>query len=247
LKYFCLLLAALVMTGCALQPNSSSGDSEARHRAKLRTELGSGYFSQGKMEIALQEFNEAARIDGSYAPAYLGLALVRAALGQDEMAEANFKKTLQLDPESSEAHNNYGTFLCSRGHFDESIIEFKEALKNPLYATPELAYLNAGVCSLKKNDTSNAEIYLNKALKLRPSLRQASFELANLYFERGDMLQARTHLGRAMRDIDAPPEMLWLGVRIERVLGDKDAEASYSLLLRHKYPDSEQTKALLAE
>jgi type IV pilus assembly protein PilF len=40
--------------------------------------------------------------------------------------------------------------------------------------------------------------------------------------------------------------MLWLGIRIERLLGDKDAEASYAMLLRRKYPNSEQTKALLS-
>jgi type IV pilus assembly protein PilF len=45
---------------------------------------------------------------------------------------------------------------------------------------------------------------------------------------------------------DPTPETLWLGIRIESILGDKDAEASYALLLRQKYPNSDQTKALLS-
>jgi type IV pilus assembly protein PilF len=50
-----------------------------------------------------------------------------------------------------------------------------------------------------------------------------------------------------MHNIEPTPEMLWLGVRNARKLGDRDAEASYSLLLRKKYPNSDETKALLAE
>ena len=40
------------------------------------------------------------------------------------------------------------------------------------------------------------------------------------------------------------PELLWLAIQIERVLGAKDAEASYALQLRSMYPDSEQAKLL---
>lgn len=246
MKYLIPLVAFLVMAGCALQPTRVT-DPETHNRAKLRVELGSGYYAQGQMAIALEEFTHATRIDPGYAPAYVGLGLVRAALGQDELAETHFRRALQLDPESSEARNNYGTFLCSRNRIDESLEQFSQALKDPLYATPELANLNAGLCALKKNDFGLAENHLNRALQLRPGLRQASFELANLHYLRGDLVQARRHLERAMTDIEPTPAMLWLGVRIERALGDRDAEASYALLLRHKYPDSEQTRALLAE
>lgn len=246
LKHLILLIALMAMAGCALQPTRGA-DPEARNRAKLRTELGSGYYSQGQMAIALEEFTQATRIDPGYAPAHVGLGLVRAALGQDDLAETHFKRAVQIDPENSEARNNYGTFLCSRGRVDESLTQFNQALKDPLYATPELANLNAGVCAMRKNDFGLAESYLNRALQLRSGLRQASYELANLHYQRGDLEQARKHLERAMNGVEPTAEMLWLGVRIERVLGDRDAEASYALLLRHKYPDSPQARALLAE
>ena len=42
-------------------------------------------------------------------------------------------------------------------------------------------------------------------------------------------------------------ESLWLGLRIERKLGNKTAEASYALQLKRKFPDSPQTQALLSE
>lgn len=245
MKRLTLFLAALLLAACA--QTMQKPDPEQRERAKAHTQLGGGYYSQGMMGVALDEFNEAVQIDSGYAPAHMGVGLVRAALGQDDLADAAFKRALKLDPESSEAHNNYGTFLCARNRIDESVREFMAAVQNPLYATPELAYLNAGICTLKKQDIAAAQTYLNKAVELRPNLAQAWYELASLSYLQGNTLQARKQLARAMESVEATPQMLWLGVRIERILGDKDAEASYALLLRHKYPQSEQTKALLSE
>lgn len=236
-----------LLAGCAAQGTHSEDDVAKRHRAGLHAELGGGYFAQGRLALALQEFTEATKIDPGYAPAYSGLGLVHAALHQDDKAETNYKQALRLDPESSEVHNNYGTFLCSRDRIDESITEFMTAVRNPLYPTPQSAYLNAGICSLKKQDDKSAEAYLLRALQIQPSLNQASSRLAQLYFKQGKLLQARKYLELAMRNVEPSPDMLWLGVRIERVLGDRNAEASYSMLLRNQYPDSDQTKAMLSE
>lgn len=242
-----MVLAMVILAGCSTQGPKSSAEIQSQNRAKLHTELGAAYYSQGQMAIALDEFTKATELDSSYAAAYTGLGLVHAALRQDAKAETNFKRALQLDPENSESHNNYGTFLCVRNRIDEAITEFLTAISNPLYPTPESAYLNAGICALKKKDTKNAEAYLLNALRLQPGLRSASYQLANLYFNKGEHLQTRTYLQRAMQNIEPTPEMLWLGVRNERILGGKDAEASYRLLLRKKYPNSDETKAMLSE
>jgi type IV pilus assembly protein PilF len=247
MKNLVILLMALGLAGCAATGSRNSEDAQHRNRAKLHTELAAAYYSQGQMAIALEEFTKATELDPNYASAYTGLGLVHASLKQDAKAEANFKRALQLDPENSDSHNNYGTFLCVRNRIDEAIGEFMTAISNPLYATPESAYLNAGICALKKKDIKSAETYFQKALRIDAGMRAASYQLANLYFSKGEHLQARTHLQQAMQNIEPTPEMLWLGVRNERILGNKDAEASYRLLLRKKYPDSDETKAMLSE
>jgi type IV pilus assembly protein PilF len=197
------------------------------------------------MSIALEEFTGATRIDPSYALAYNGLGLVYGALGEDEKANANFNKSIQLEPGNPETRNNYGTFLCSRNRIDESLAQFAEAVKNPLYATPGVAYMNAGICSLRKKDEKNAEIFLRKALQSQPLLHQAAYQLALLQFNHGEHQLARNTLTNAMLG-DPTPQMLWLGIRVERILGDRDAEASYALSLRTKYPNSDEAKALLS-
>jgi type IV pilus assembly protein PilF len=40
--------------------------------------------------------------------------------------------------------------------------------------------------------------------------------------------------------------VLWLWLRVERKLGDRNAEASYAAQLRRSFPDSKEASALLA-
>lgn len=238
-----------LMFGCETTPTGSGSsvynETALASRARSHTDLGAAYYQQGKLEIALDEFNRAVEIDPTYAQAYNGLGLVYAALNEDAKADANFKKAIQVQPSSSESHNNYGSFLCAHKRYDESITQFLEAVKNPLYSTPNLAYANAGICSARKNDTKNAEVYLNKALQIEPLTYSAAYQLADIQFKRGDVTTAQKTLQNTL--IGSPsPETLWLGIRIARVLGDKDAEASYALQLRQQYPNTEQTRLLLS-
>lgn len=248
-KYRLLIILLCCLSACEMVPTQTSNSANANavtvDRARAHTNLGAAYLQKNKLEIALEEFTEAIEILPTFAMAYNGLAMVRSALGQDAEAEFNFKKAIQLDPSISEAYNNYGTFLCSRGRYDESITQFLEAVKNPLYVTPNLAYANAGICSKRKGDTQNAERYLNKALQIEPLTHSAALYLAEIQFNRGDAAQAKRTLQNAL--IAAPTaETLWLGIKIERVLGDKNNEASYSLELRRKFPNAEETQLLLS-
>lgn len=242
------VLVLLLLVSCAGSPNSQNQESRigGTPNARAHTDLGAAYYQENKYDIALEEFNEAIKFDPNYALAYNGLGLVYAVLKEDAKADSNFKRSIQLNPTSSESRNNYGAFLCSRGRYDESVNQFTEAVKNPLYKTPQFAYLNAGVCSLKNNDEKKAEEFFKLALKIEPLLNKAAYELANMEFKRGNYLSARGYMKNVMYT-NPGPDILWLGVRIERILGDKNALASYELQLRKNFPDSEQTKALLSE
>lgn len=244
MKKLFLLLVLLALTACASQQGGRA-DTQKRDSARIHTELGAGYFSQNQIAIALEEFTEATQIDPTYALAHNGLGMVYAALGEDAKADASFKRAIGLEPDNAESRNNYGTFLCSRNRIDESITQFMAAVRNPLYATKDIAYLNAGICSLRKQDIDNAEVYFQNALQIQPLLHRASYELAQINFNRNKFGLAREYLRTPL--IGNPsPEILWLAIRVERQLGDRDAEASYALELRRNYPDSEQTKALLS-
>jgi type IV pilus assembly protein PilF len=44
---------------------------------------------------------------------------------------------------------------------------------------------------------------------------------------------------------DLTAEQLWLAVRIERKMRDRNSEASYAIQLRKHFPDSRETQLLL--
>jgi type IV pilus assembly protein PilF len=216
---------------------------DARQRAQVHTDLGAAYFSAGQLGVALEELNVAIRADSSFAPAYNMLGLVYMSLRDDDKAEENFRRSLSLSSDDSDANNNYGWFLCQRGKVDDSIRYFMAALKNPLYTTPEKSYLNAGICARKKNDDAEAEEFLLKAIRLQPRQPQALFHLADINFKRGNYGESRKYINQFSQIAAPTPESLWLGIRIERRLGNRSGEASYGLQLRKTFPDSPEAQA----
>lgn len=250
-----LAAALIVLAGCATQPASqeftpdtvtTGTESDARMRARIHAELAAGYYELGNMSVALEEISIAQRTDPAYSPAYNVAGLIYAALKEDRLAEQNFQQALRINPLDSDAHNNYGWYLCQRGRERESIKHFMEALRNPLYRNPDRSYLNAGLCARRVGDLAGAEGHFQGALKSNPNHPQALYQLADLNFARGGDEMAKAHLNRLMQVSTPNAEALWLGVRLARRLGDRHAQESYALQLRQNFPDSKEARALLA-
>jgi type IV pilus assembly protein PilF len=242
-----VLLFSLGLAGCATQPVGPSGQTISVARAKIHTELAAQYYERAQLGVAMEEIGKALQSESNYAPAYNVRGLINMALREDIQAEDDFQRSLRLDSGDSDAHNNYGWFLCQRGKVQDSIKQFMAALKNPLYATPEKSYLNAGVCSGKAGNAKGAEEFLQKALILRPNMPEALVGLAELSFASGDHAGAKSYFMRFAKNRETPlsAENLWLAVRIERKMGDKNSEESYALQLRKYFPDSREAQLML--
>jgi type IV pilus assembly protein PilF len=246
-----ILFLAAVLAGCS-GSGSRSGDNhsslspggDARQRAKIRTELAASYFVEGNHAVALDELATAINADSSYAPAYSVRGLVRMRLGENAEAEADFRKALELGPNDPEINNNYGWFLCQTGKEKESFAYFAQAIKNPLYQTPEKSWVNSGLCAMRIQDFKRAEDHLHRAHRPGKAGNIALYPLALLDYERGAYSQARGWLAEFHRVQESTAESLWLALRVERRLGDRSAEASYSSQLRRRFPDSKETREL---
>lgn len=248
-----MLLTILGLAGCASNSSRSIDNNQpqtltrAQAIAKVHTELAAAYYQRNQYAVSLEEIATALKFEPNYAPAYNVRGLVHMQLLEYEEAEKDFKRSLRLDAKSSETHNNYGWFLCQRGREKEAVTHFMAAVKNPLYPTPERAYLNAGVCSEKSGDLKNAELYLQRALILQPNMPDALVGLADVNFAKGDYAGAKSYFMRFEKWNGSPMTAanLWLAVRIERKLGNDDDEASYALRLRKNFPDSRETQLML--
>lgn len=240
-KLFFLSLLLAILAGCS----TTAENSQALKSAKIHTELAGLYYERTQLGVAMDEITQALQADKNYAPAYNMRGLVHMALREDKEAEVDFKHSLHLDDMNSDTHNNYGWFLCQRGREKDSIPQFMAAIKNPMYATPGVAYLNAGVCSRKAGNIQDAEEFLQKALVVQPNMTQALFELADLNFAKRDYFAAKKYfVSFSQKSNVLTAEQLWLGVLINRKVGDRNSEASYATQLRNRYPDARETQML---
>jgi len=238
-----LLFSLLALAACG----TPSADSSNVRSAKVHTELAGLYFERAQYGVALDEIDQALLADRNYAQAYSVRGLVHMALREDEQAEEDFKKSLSLDRSDSDTHNNYGWFLCQRGKEKESIPHFMAALKDPLYRTPGRAFLNAGICSRKMGNNKDAREFMQQALIAQPGMPQALLAMAEMSFADGDYSAAKRYFAEFSKDSDNPTaEQLWLAVRISRKTGDRNAEASYGLQLRKRFPDARETELMMS-
>jgi len=215
-------------------------------RAQLHTELAAGYYERGQMDIALEELNVAVKVNPNYAQAYNIFGLVYAVLGDDRKAEQSFARALQLAPNDSDIHHNWGWYLCQHRREKEALAEFEIAVRNPLYRTPEIALVNAGRCA-QPFDEAAAENYYRRALAVQPGNPLASLGLAQIAYRARRYEDARNWMKGVMLTTNPPPEGLRLGMCVERKLGDRQAELSYISQLKNRYPDAPETKGIATD
>lgn len=259
--WLAMLLLALILQGCAgsggggqVGGDAVSGalgvvpddgeESDVRRRARIRVELAASYYQQRNLQVALEELGQALRADPTYPAAYNMLGLVYMELGDGPRADESFQRALRLAPNDAELNNNYGWFLCQSGRERESIPRFEAALRDPLYRTPTVPMHNAGLCSERLGDLAAAESYFQRAFQVDVSNPVAMFNLGRIYHGRGEHDRARFYAQRLLTMFRPTAQTLWLGLRVERALGNRDAEASLASQLMRRFPESPEAGLL---
>lgn len=255
LRTLFLAIAALAVGACQQQPVRDPGGGSGstgnlgsplvrRSPADIYIELSAAYLRENRLDEAFKNAQKAVIVDPSSSNAHYILALVHQRLGQMAAADQAYRKSVRLDPRNPVALNAYGSFLCARQEYDEADSQFRLALTNPLYNTPWLAYHNAGSCQERAGNKAAAERDFRAALQLNPRFGPSLLGMARQSFLDSNYLSARAYLQRYGEVAEHTAESLWLGVRTENQLGDKDQMASYSLKLRARYPDSDEARYL---
>lgn len=244
LRLFIVLLTAVMLTACA---GTSVRDDKLRSAAQDNVKLGLQYMQQGMNQVAMEKFQKALRQDPGLPEAHNAIAVLYESVGQIDQADHHFQRAVRLGEGDSRAHNNYGAFLCRHDRWEDAEPQFQAAAADPLYETPETAYANAGICAHRAGDRAKAERYLRKALEIDPEYAIALRRMAQLSLEQGEYLQVRAYLQRYQAVARHTPQTLLLGIRAEEQLGDKNAVASYRLLLKNNFPDSPQARELFGQ
>jgi type IV pilus assembly protein PilF len=207
-------------------------------------QIAAHFLEQGQLDLALINAKTSLEKEPDNAQAHNIIALTYQRLGEQKLADSHFKSAIRLQPKNSFIRNAYGAFLCAQDRFEEADQQFNKALENPLYNTPWVALTNAGICTGRAGDLRQSEVYLRSALRTNPRFSAALLEMAKVSLQNGEYLSGRGYLQRYQAVAEHTAESLWVGIQIERQLGDQNAVASYSLMLNSGFPDAEETQLL---
>lgn len=239
-----LLFFLLLLSSCAQTPDSIQVTGQTNRVAETNLNLGVEYLKRGDYEKALEKLNRALEADPKYPPTYNALGILYQKLGKPDEAEGYFKRALRINSADPHTLNNYGQLLCAEERYEDAEKAFLKAADNPLYETPEISLTNAGTCALKSGNVEAAETHFREALNINPRVAIALLQMSQLSYDNGNYLSARAYLQRYLEVGKHTAKTLWLGIQIEKELGDRDTLSSYALSLRNNFPRSEEARLL---
>jgi tetratricopeptide (TPR) repeat protein len=109
-------------------------------RGSIQNFLGLVRAEQGNLDQAKALFQEAIRLEPSYAGAHNNLGAVMFKQGNVEAAEALFREALRLKPDDVDAHHNLGSVLVRKGKLADAVTQYKESLS--LHDEDNLGHIN---------------------------------------------------------------------------------------------------------
>jgi type IV pilus assembly protein PilF len=222
------------------EPLTEFDEPDTRKRARIRLTLASNYFDQGQTSVALDEIKQSLAADPSYVPAYVLRGLVYMRLNNSALAEDSFQRALQINPRDGDALHNYGWFVCESGRHAQSTELFDRALNSPTYGGRVTTYLAKGICQTRAGQLTEAEASFTKSYELDAANPITGYNLAALLYRRGDNNRSQFYIRRINNGEFANAETLWLGIRVERRLGNVTSVDQLAQQLGRRYPQSPQ-------
>jgi tetratricopeptide (TPR) repeat protein len=146
---------------------------------RAHTDLGSAIKDiPGRLDEAVDQFEQALRLNPGDVSAHNDLGLCLAQLGLSDGAIVQFNEALRLNPRLAEAHNNLGTCLIRiPGRLQEAIGQFSEAAAlSPGYAE---ARINLGNALLADGRVSECVAQYEDALRINPGYAEGHNDLGN--------------------------------------------------------------------
>ncbi|WP_395700123.1 type IV pilus biogenesis/stability protein PilW [Aquabacterium sp.] len=246
--------AVLVLPGCASQGAASgelkersteSDQTDADRRARVRLELAGAYFARGQYDTALDEVKLSLAASPNQSAAYSLRGLIYASLGDDALAEDNFRRALQINRSDADAMHNYGWYLCQRQRYADAAAQFQQALATPQYRDASRTWLARGICQARAGQLAEAETSMMRSYELDPANPSTAVNLSDVLLRRGEFTRARFYIGRVNADpATTNAQSLWLAARIEYKLGNRGGARDLGEQMRSRFPDAPEVRLL---
>jgi type IV pilus assembly protein PilF len=248
-RWILLVAAVIGVAACA----SGSGQGRISEResssdaAIANMNLGAGYLRQGRTDLAIERLRRAIEQNPRLVEAHSTIALAYDQIGSATEAEEHYRRAAQLDAANPTAANAYAVFLCRQNRWPDAAPYFQRAVANPTYATPAVAYTNAGVCARAAGEEDQAAENFRAALQRDPAFADALLNMLDLSFQSGNYIQARAFVQRYLAAHPPTAPVLWMCFNVERELNDQAAANVCAAQLRANFSGSPELAQLEAQ
>lgn len=230
-------------TGEATQDLVTRSDESAHHRrARIRTELATGYLQRGQAEVALDEAKLALGALETYVPAHMVKALAYMALNRADLARVSLDRALALAPADVDVLINDAWWYCGQGQTTQALAGFDRAL---VAGAGPRAWLGKGVCTARSG--GDATPWFERAYALAPRDAQVLTAWAEYATQHQDWAKTHELLTPFNAGLRATASTLSLQAQAYRQQGDLPRARALQRRLLAAYPDSAEAQTLRQE
>ena len=222
----CAAACCLALAACAGLNAQRLQNADAHYRmATASLQQPGGIQNEVNRRAAYPELTLAIKLDSGNAQ-YRQLLGALYFYGQDfSSAERETLLALEMDPELAEAHNNLGLVYMAQGRLSEAAAQFRKALENLSYPTPEYAAFNLGNAEYRLGNFVEAVEAYKRSLAILPNNFDGQLGLGLCYTRLGLLAEAAKSYAEAVRlRPDTPRPRYELGMTLFK-LGRKDEAA----------------------
>lgn len=202
--------------------------------ATYNVQLGLAYLKQDDRPRAKRKLLTALDLAPHSPEVNAAMAYYLEKTGEINKARLFYQKALAYAPNSGAQLNNYGTFLCRQGNYQEAERYFLKAVKDVRYVNTAGAYENAGLCTAAIPDYDKAKHYFAKALEQDSRRKQALYELVTIELKENQVERALMNLQKYPEIVLHDARFLSLAVDASHRAGKTEVEAAYQLRLMDK-------------
>jgi tetratricopeptide (TPR) repeat protein/predicted Ser/Thr protein kinase len=141
--------------------------------------LGLVYQGTGKYELALAEYQNAAKTEPTLDAAQAGLARAYESLNRMPEAEQSYKAVISLRPDYWAGYNRLGTFYLRHGRFEQAVQMYSQVVS--LVPDSFVGYANLGITRIQQGNYPAAIEPLEHSLKIRKT-GEGTSNLGTAYF-----------------------------------------------------------------
>jgi Flp pilus assembly protein TadD len=224
---FAALAIALLFGGLAWERNRTYNDeltlwadtvAKRPGNARAHYNLAETLARAARLPAAIEQYQDALRLDPNYAEAYNNLGVLLRQTGRAADARECFERSARVDPGNPVSRYNLGDALAREGRLDEAVVQFHAAVK--LQPDHFAALNDLGGALLALGRDVDAIRAIEDALRLRPEFAEAHGNLGLALLRQNRLPEAEGHfaavLRTAPRDATAHSNLGYLALRAGR-------------------------------